>query len=146
MRECVDNQTWKKTMNSCLQKFERKEIPGKVRDIKLNKYYKKFTILTIANGFGCISSSIAVNSSILGQNLQLSIDKTGFEHIILFSTIIPEIFGQKFPHAVHACMQVFPRLGHVRRRPVYGSWLSHQIFRLRVLAHPCNPATWRSRS
>ena len=71
-------QTWKKTKNSRMLEFERKEIPGKVRDIKLNKYYKKFTILVIANGFGCISRSIAVNSSVLGQNSQLSLDKTGF--------------------------------------------------------------------
>ena len=61
-------------------KFERKEIPGKVRDIKLNKYYKKFTIIIIANGFKCISRSIALKSSVLGQNSQLSLDKTGFEH------------------------------------------------------------------
>ena len=59
-------QTWKKTINSRMLKFERKEIPEKVRDIKLNKYFKKFTILIIANGFGCISRSIAVNSSVLG--------------------------------------------------------------------------------
>ena len=47
---------------------------------KLNKYYKKFTIMIIAYGFGCISRSIAVNSSLLGQNSQPSLDKTGFEH------------------------------------------------------------------
>ena len=61
-----------------MQKLEKKEIPGKAWDIKLNKYYKKFTILVIANGFGCISWSMAVNSSVLGQNSQLSLDKTGF--------------------------------------------------------------------
>ena len=86
-----------------MQKFESKEIPGKVRDIKLNKYYKKFTILVIANEFGCITRSITVNSSGLGQNSQLSLDKTGFEHRSVVFYNYSRDFWAEIP-ACSACM------------------------------------------
>ena len=86
-----------------MQQFEKKEIPGKVRDIKLNKYYKKFTILVIANEFGCITRSITVNSSGLGQNSQLSLDKTGFEHRSIVFYNYSRDFWAEIP-ACSACM------------------------------------------
>ena len=96
-----------------MQKFERQEIPGKVRDIKLNKYYKNFTILVIANEFGCITRSITVYSSVLGQNSQLSLDKTSFEH--LFLIFLGRNSRMQCMHACrffHVCLEV-PFLGEV---------------------------------